>query len=273
MTRIFSWAAQVCDRDATVASLKAAKGSFGAFAQVTAETEAEAHAASEAGIEMLVCRASNVAKVRKGAPRAFVTAALGFANAITDEEILRTAFSALIDGADAVLTGRRLEVVSLLASEDIPVVGHLGFVPRKSTWIGNIRAVGKTGSEALELFHKFRRLEDAGAFAVECELVPARLMAEITQRSGLVTISLGSGPSAEVAFLFSSDICGETDTVPRHARKYGDLAILNRQVEAERIRALSAFRKDVAGAAFPQASETAAIPDEALEQFLNEVDR
>lgn len=273
MSRIFSWSAEVVERDATVASLKAAKGTFGTFAQVTAETEAEARAATEAGIEMLVCRAANVAKVRRGAPRAFITAALGFANAITDEEILRTAFAALIDGADAVLTGRRLEIVSLLAQEDIPVVGHLGFVPRKSTWVGNIRTVGKTADEAVALFQKFRRLEEAGAFAVEAELVPARVMAEITKRSGLVTISLGSGPSAEVSFLFSSDICGETDHVPRHARKYGDLASLQRQMEAERLRALTAFRKDVSNGQFPDDSEIGKVSDEVMESLIQRIDR
>lgn len=272
MDRIFNWAAQPCKRRATVASLKASKGTRGAFAQVTAETQEEARAAEQAGIEMLVCRAANVRVVRAGAPTAFITAALGFANAITDEEILRAAFAALVDGADAVLTGRRLEVVGLLASEDIPVVGHLGFVPRKSTWVGQVRAVGKTADEALDLYHKFRRLEEAGAFAVEAELVTACLMAEITRRSGLVTISLGSGPAAEVAFLFMADICGETETVPRHARKYGDIASLNRQVAAERCRALTEFRQDVATANFPAVAETAALTSFELDSFLRNLD-
>jgi len=272
MSRIFSWASQACDRRATVASLKASKGAHGTFAQVTAETEDEASAAEQAGIEMLVCRAANVRAVRAGAPSAFITAALGFANAITDEEILRTAFAALVDGADAVLTGRRLEVVALLASEDIPVVGHLGFVPRKSTWVGQVRAVGKTAQEALDLYQKFRRLEDAGAFAVEAELVTARVMAEIARRSGLVTISLGSGPAAEVAFLFMSDICGETETVPRHARKYGDIASLNSQIAAERARALTAFRRDIALSCFPAMAETASLTPSDFDSFLRKLD-
>ena len=151
MPQIFSWGVCVRDRLATVGGLRAAKGQHGAFAQVTAETAAEAAAAEAAGVEMIVCRARNVMEVRKGSQKVFVTAALGFAEAITEDEILRTAFKALTDGADAVITARRLKVVSLLAKEDIPVMGHLGFVPRKSTWVGGIRAVGKssysTGSE------------------------------------------------------------------------------------------------------------------------------
>ena len=259
--RIFSFGAQPVMRAATVASLRAAKGRPGSYAQVTAETAAEAAAAEAAGIEMVTCRASNVAEVRRGSQIVFITAALGFAEAITDEEILRTAFKAVTNGADAVLTGRRLDVVELLASEDIPVVGHLGFVPRKSTWVGKVRGVGRDPDEAEALFHRFRRLEEAGAFAVEAELVSAPLLAEIGARTGLILVSLGSGPSAEVQFLFSSDICGETDRVPRHARQYADLAALERQMQDMRITALKGFRADVAGQSFPAISESI-YPDE-----------
>ncbi|MDF1774630.1 MAG: 3-methyl-2-oxobutanoate hydroxymethyltransferase [Rhizobiaceae bacterium] len=272
MPRIFDWSARPANRLATVGGLRAAKGQAAAFAQVTANTAAEAAAAEAAGIEMIVCRARNVSEVRKGSAQVFVTAALGFAEAITTDDILRTAFKALTDGADAVITARRLDIVSLLAAENIPVMGHLGFVPRKSTWIGQIRSVGKTAQEALDLFHSFRRLEEAGAFAVEAELVPARLMAEITARSGLVTISLGSGPSAEVMFLFSEDICGETDKVPRHARRYGDLARLHRQMDEERRAALSAFRSDIRQGDFPAPGETAGLDDQELQTFLSHID-
>jgi 3-methyl-2-oxobutanoate hydroxymethyltransferase len=267
VARIFDWAVRDSQRLATVASLRQAKGRHGAFAQVTCDSASEAAAAETAGIELAICRAKNVAEVRKGSSRLFLTAALGFAEAITEDEILRTAFKALTDGADAVITARRLSVVSLLAAEDIPVMGHLGFVPRKSTWLGSVRAVGKSVDEAVELYHRFRRLEEAGAFAVEAELVPAPLMAELTRRTGLVTVSLGSGPAAEVAFLFTSDICGEGATTPRHARRYGDLERLYREIEAERLRSLTAFRADVSSGHFPAATEVATVPEALLEEF------
>lgn len=227
MPRIFDFGGREVERSVTVAGLRALKGSGRHAAQVTAETADEAAAAEAAGIEMVVCRAVNVPKVREGSRKVFVTAALGFADAITAEEVLRTAFSAIVAGADAVITGRGWDTVKMLAAEQIPVMGHLGFVPRKSTWIGGVRAVGKTADEALELFDRFRRLEDAGAFAVECEVIPAAVMAEINRRTGLVTVSLGSGPDADVIFLFTSDICGEATRLPRHARAWGDLASLH----------------------------------------------
>ena len=163
---------------------------------------------------MVVCRAANVRQVREGSRRVFVTAALGFADAITGNEILRTAFIAVTSGADAVITGRGYKVVRMLTDESIPVMGHLGFVPRKSTWVGSIRAVGKTSAEALALWDRFQRLEDAGAFGVECELIAGAVMSEISRRTSLVTVSLGSGADADVIFLFTSDICARQRDCP-----------------------------------------------------------
>ena len=123
------------------------------------------------------------------------------------------------------------------------------------------------------LFQQFRELEDAGAFAVECELIPARVMGEINQRTGLMTVSLGSGPDADAMFLFMSDICGEGPRVPRHARSYADVAALRQQIVDERMRALTAFRSDVQAGTFPSGSEIAPIDDDEFSRFLAQIDR
>ena len=272
MPRIFDFGGREVERSITVAGLRALKGSGRHVAQVTAETADEAAAAEAAGVEMVVCRAANVPRVREGSKKVFVTAALGFADAITGEEVLRTAFSAIVAGADAVITGRGWDTVKMLSAEQIPVMGHLGFVPRKSTWVGGVCAVGKTASEALELIDRFRRLEDAGAFAVECEVIPAAVMAEINRRTGLVTVSLGSGPDADVIFLFTADICGEASRLPRHARAWGDLATLHGQVRDERVKALSGFRADVASGGYPGKAETARIVEDELAKFRAALD-
>ena len=268
MERLFDWAARPAERLVTVGSLRSGKGTVARHAQVTADTAEEAAAAEAAGIEMVVCRATNVAAVRQGSRHVFVTAALGFAEAVTDDDILRVAFRALTEGADAVITARSLSVVSRLAAEDMPVMGHLGFVPRKSTWLGRTRVVGKTADEAEALWHRFRRLQEAGAFAVEAELVAAPLLAEITRRSGLVTVSLGSGPGGDVIFLFGSDICGEEGRLPRHARAYGDVARLRQLIRDERASAFAAFRADVAQGGFPGTTNAAAMDPGQWEELL-----
>ena len=268
MPRILDYNGREAVRTVTVADIVALKSQGRQLAQVTASTAAEAAAAESAGIEMVVCMSDFVPAVRAGSQQVFLTAAIDFSGAVTTDDLLRDALKALGRGADAVITARGLDGVRRLAHEEIPVMGHLGFVPKKSTLYGGVRAVGKTASEALGLWQKFQRLEEAGAFAVECELIPAEVMREIQARTGLATISLGSGPHADVQFLFTSDICGESERTPRHARAYADLAALHRQIESERVRALTEFRADVAGGRFPSADEASRVDAAELASFV-----
>lgn len=232
VTRILDYNGQDADRTVTVADIVKLHGSGQQYAQVTASTADEAAACEAAGIEMVVCMSDCVPTLRQGSSRVFITSAIDFTGAI-------------------------------------PVMGHLGFVPKKSNLFGGVRGVGKTAAEADWLWGHFRRLEDAGAFAVECELISASVMTEIHQRTRLSTISLGSGPTADVAFLFSSDICGESEHFPRHARQYGDLARLQQKIRDERVEALTAFRADVTTRSFPDESEVVAIATDELAQFVD----
>ncbi|HET7899932.1 MAG TPA: 3-methyl-2-oxobutanoate hydroxymethyltransferase [Candidatus Nanopelagicales bacterium] len=268
MPRILDHTGREADRTVTVADIVALKARGRRLAQVTASTAAEGAAAEAAGVEMVVCMSDFVPAVREGSQRVFLTAAIDFSGAITEDDLLRDALKALRDGADAVITARGLDSVRRLAHEDIPVMGHLGFVPKKSSLYGGIRAVGRTAPEALALWQRFEALEEAGAFAVECELIPAAVMAEIHRRTGMATISLGSGPDADVLFLFTSDLCGESERRPRHARAYADLASLHRQIDAERVRALTEFRADVESGDFPGDAEVAGIDPTELAGFL-----
>ena len=272
MPRILDYTGHEADRTVTVADIVALKANGQQLAQVTASTPAEAAAAEAAGIEMVVCMSDFVPAVREGSQRVFLTAAIDFSGAVTTDDLLRDVLTALTAGADAVITARGLDGVRRLAHEDIPVMGHLGFVPKKSTLYGGVRAVGKTAPEALALWHKFEALEEAGAFAVECELIPAEVMREIHRRTGLATISLGSGPYADVQFLFTSDLCGESERTPRHARAYADLASLHRQIEAERVRALTEFRGDVATGRFPSDAEVSTVDAAELALFVSRLE-
>ena len=121
------------------------------------------------------------------------------------------------------------------------------------------------------MWKRFRYLEDAGAFAVECELIPANVMAEIRKRTGMATISLGSGTHADVLFLFTSDICGDGEHIPRHARVYADLNRLRAQMNDERVRALSAFRADVEVGSFPNESEIVLADEVELARFVEAI--
>ena len=110
MPRIFDFGGREVERSQTVAGLRALK--VRQAAQVTAEMAEESAAAEAASVEMVVCRAANV--VREGSRCVFVTAALGFAEAVTPDEILRAAFPGAISltrtpsvahSAPAIITG------------------------------------------------------------------------------------------------------------------------------------------------------------------------
>lgn len=268
MTRILDFNGRDAERTVTVASIAALKGSGRQYVQTTAGTAEEAAAAEAAGIEMVVCLAQSVPEVRRGSSRLFVTAAIDFGGEVTLDDLLATAFRSLSAGADAVITARRLDAVCLLADEGVPVMGHLGFVPKRSNQLGGVRTVGRDADEALALWRQFQELEQAGAFAVECELIPAQVLAQITPRTGMATISLGSGRDADVMFLFQNDVCGESPRVPRHARAYGDVASLQRGIAEERVRALSAFRADVHNGLFPAEGEVGRIDPGELARFV-----
>ena len=271
MKNIYTWAAVPAKRTLTVGDLKAAKGKK-KFTQVTANTVEEASAAEKAGFDMIISNAFNVKKARIGSKNLFLTAALVLNKFVTKEDIMRGAFEALENGADAVMTPRSMDIVEMLAKEDVPVMGHLGLVPRKSTWIGGLRAVGKTAEEAYELFKKFKRLEDAGAFSAECEVIPENVMGEISKRTDIVTVSLGSGKKADVMYLFMEDICGDNANPPRHSKAYGNLLTLRNQIEIERIRALNAFKKQSIKGKFPGKKQSTYLNKIEFDNFLNQLD-
>ena len=95
-------------------------------------------------------------KIRKGAPDIFLTATIDLALFPTKTEILHEAFRAMSVGADQIYTARGPHIVEMLSKEDIPVMCHLGLVPRKSSWRGGLRAIGKNAEEAYKLYNDFK---------------------------------------------------------------------------------------------------------------------
>ncbi|MEM0946197.1 MAG: 3-methyl-2-oxobutanoate hydroxymethyltransferase [Pseudomonadota bacterium] len=268
MKRIYDWDARFQHRNLTAADLRAMKGKK-KLVQTTANTAEEAAAARDAGIDLIMGNAQNTAAVREGAPDLFFTAALGLPDYPTETAVLEAAFAAMKAGADSVYTARGPHIVELLAREDIPVMCHLGLVPRKSTWKGGLRAIGKTAVEAKALWADFRRMEDAGAFSVEAEVICANVMAEITKRTRLITSSLGSGDGADIIYMFQNDICGEHQSIPRHARAFGDLYALEKQKQAERRAALHAYAGAARSGSYPGPAEQARSEADEMSMFLD----
>lgn len=271
MKRIYTWDAQFTRRNYTAACLQALKGQR-KLVQTTANCAEEASAAWDARLDLIMGNAQNTAAVRRGAPEMFFTAALGLPDFATEKDVLTAAFKAMKDGADSVYTARGPHIVELLAREDIPVMCHLGLVPRKSSWRGGLRAIGRTGEEAFALYQDFKTMESAGAFSVEAEVICAPVMEEISKRTRLITSSLGSGSGADVIYLFQNDICGEQPESPRHARAFGNIHALEEQIRAERRRALTAFREEAQAGSYPSQAETARMDGRERDAFLSRLE-
>lgn len=162
--------------------------------------------------------------------RAFVIADLPFGSYETSaDEALHTAFRFMKEtGAHAVkLEGgvRSAEQIRRIVSAGIPVMAHIGFTPQSEHQLGGhvIQGRGDDGIEAL--LADAYAVEEAGAFAVVLEMVPADSAARVTAELGIPTISVGAGPHTDGQLLVWTDWAGlTTGRVPKFVRQYANLA-------------------------------------------------
>lgn len=261
------------NRRMTVADLCSAKGQR-TLTMLYVETPDEAAAAAEAGVDIL----SIIAPVwtdamREAAGDCFVQVGLLYGGPITTDDYLRAGFAALKTGGDAFYCSAALETVRRMATEGLPVVGHVGLVPHKATWTGGFKAVGKTAASALAVWRAMCDLEAAGAVAVELEVVPARVGRELSRRSSLVTFGMGAGAGTDAQYLFAEDVLGCTrGHRPRHARVYRDFAAEYARLQQERIAAFGEFVADVTAGRYPGPEHDVAVDEAEFTAFLGQLD-
>jgi 3-methyl-2-oxobutanoate hydroxymethyltransferase len=259
----------------TVADLRALKGKS-QLTMLRYFTLDEAEAAEAAGIDIASVPPALVADplYRKAAPTVFSMTGKTHLEYGAPEEYLRFAGQMLEAGADALYCSGSLQTVEYLAREYIPIVGHVGLVPSRATWTGGIRAVGKTAETAIAVFQECRRNQEAGAFAVEIEVVPVEVAAAISKRLDLLLWSMGSGPGCDAQYLFAEDILGENrGHVPRHAKVYRNFTAEYDRLQVERIKAFSEYRDDVISGAFPETAHVLHMEAREYESFLKGIDK
>jgi 3-methyl-2-oxobutanoate hydroxymethyltransferase len=239
----------------------------------------EAAAAEEAGIDLMKVRFDPkrpelAAEIRKAAPNTFMSFSVPLVAAATEAEAVRLGYQAMEIGADGIMCQWSPRFVAAAAEAGIPVEGHAGLVPRKSTWTGGLRAVGKTIDEALWVYEEIRKLEAAGAWAVEVEVIPAELLAQISKRTSLLTSSIGAGSGGDIQFLFAEDILGSNGPpYPRHTKQYRNLFRMKQEMQAERVAGFREFVQDVRSGAFPGPEHVVKAPDGLIEAFLEIADK
>lgn len=149
-----------------------------------------------------------------------------------------------LEGGEAVA-----EVVSRLAAIGVPVMGHVGLTPQSVHSLGGFRRVGRTDREISRVEEDARILEQAGAFAVVLESVPAEVAKTITGGLSIPTIGIGAGPHCDGQVLVSYDVFGLFDEfVPPFVKAYAQLG-------KTIVSAAGQYIADVRSGRFPEAGK------------------
>ena len=208
----------------------------------------------------------HIKTVVRGTQRAHVVGDLPFLSYHADlPEAIRNAGRLLKEGgAQSVkLEGGRTQAatVSRIVESGIPVMGHIGLTPQAVNQLGGYRVQGRSLKDAVRLMEDARALEEAGAYAIVLECVPAQLARMITERVGVPTIGIGAGAGCDGQVQVFHDMMGlYQDFTPKHARQYAQLG--QTIVEATR-----GYIQDVENERFPGDSESFKLSDNVLEEL------
>ena len=188
---------------------------------------------------------------RRGCKRALLVVDLPFMTyQVSAEDGMRSAGRVMQEtGAQAVKleggTPGRAETVARIVEMGVPVMGHLGFTPQSVHALGGARVQGRDEAGEARLLDEAKRLEDAGAFAIVLELVPAAVARRVTEAVRIPTIGIGAGAGCDGQVLVLHDLLGlNGDFTPKFLKRYAELG------EAAR-RAIESFAAETRDGTFP----------------------
>jgi 3-methyl-2-oxobutanoate hydroxymethyltransferase len=187
----------------------------------------------------------HIQAVARGTEHAVILADLPFGSCATPENAKLNALRLIAAGANGV----KIEVednatiiaLTAIAEADIPVCGHIGYLPQTHS---KAAVIGKELEQAKKLIIAAQKLEKAGACMIVLELMPLQLAAEITRVLSIPTIGIGAGPYCDGQVQVVHDIVGMSPRVFKHAKAYGNARDIFSQ-------AISAYGNDVKKQEFP----------------------
>ena len=206
------------------------------------------------------------AAVARGAKNALVVVDMPFMSyEVTVEEAVRNAGRLMKEGrAGAVkLEGgvRVAEQIRAIVKAGIPVMGHIGLTPQSINVFGGFKVQGKSDEAARALLADAKAVEEAGAFAVVIEAVPAALAQMITGSVSIPTIGIGAGAGCDGQILVYQDMLGMfSDFTPKFVKRYANVGEVMREAFAN-------YAAEVASGAFPTEEHTYKIKDDVLEKL------
>ena len=150
------------------------------------------------------------------------------------------------------------ETIRRVVEVGVPVMGHIGLQPQSVNKVGGMRVQGRDLDTARRLLRDAQAVQDAGAFAIVLESVPAPLAQMITERLRIPTIGIGAGAHCDGQVQVFHDLFALFEGfVPRHAKQYADVGAVIRQ-------GLEAYAQEVRSRAFPAAENSFTMKDEVL---------
>ena len=144
----------------------------------------------------------------------------------------------------------RSALIEALVANGIPVVGHIGLTPQSIKEMGGYKVQGKTSEQARQLMDDAMAIEQAGAFSLVLECVPAALAEMISSALAIPTIGIGAGAGCDGQVLVFTDLLGMSGKpVPKFVKKYADLNPIITE-------AFSAYKAEVEAGTFPTDEQT-----------------
>lgn len=153
------------------------------------------------------------------------------------------------------------EKVTRIVACGIPVMGHIGLTPQSIHQLGGFTVQGKTPQAAARLLEDAIALDEAGAFAIVLETIPAQLARIITERVSIPTIGIGAGIHCDGQVQVINDILGSyTDFVPKHAKQYVRLTDTIKK-------AVTDYHNEVKAGTFPTEKQSYSIDESLLAEL------
>ena len=210
----------------------------------------------------------HAAAVRRGAENALVIGDMPFGSYLVDvKETVRNGVRFL---KESCCDGIKLEggeqicnEVRALVRAGVPVMGHLGLTPQTVGQLGGFKVQGKSLEAGRQMLADARALEDAGAFSLVLECVPAPLAEVITRGISIPTFGIGAGPDCDGQVLVTNDMLGLFEKfTPGFVKKYLDLAPQMKE-------AITTFQEEISSGVFP-APEHSFASDEDFSSLLKD---
>lgn len=208
------------------------------------------------------------AAVAKGAPDALVVIDMPFMSYQT------SVYDAVVNAGRLMKEGRANAVkleggkemcpqIKAIVEAGIPVCGHIGLTPQSINAFGGFKVQGKSLEAAKKLLEDAYAVQEAGAFAVVIECVPAKLAALITKKLDIPVIGIGAGNECDGQVLVYQDMLGMfSDFTPKFVKKYASVGEIMTQ-------AFKQYDEEVKNMSFPQQEHTYVIDDEIIEEICN----